>query len=184
MTFLIFKCIKRKRTAKIENMLLEELKVYQSAMEIGDECWTIVSRWNHFERDTIGKQLVRAADSIAANISEGFGRFHFKENRYFNFIARGSLFETKTWLDKAVKRNLITLEEFSKLKAEMNELGKLLNGYIKKIGKENSVSEPDAIYNSKKPEANDPFEIFYNDIDSNNWLPFSKYQQSFPFPND
>jgi len=165
-------------------MQLEELKVYQSAMEVGDECWSIVSRWNHFERDTIGKQLVRAADSIAANISEGFGRFHFKENRYFNFIARGSLFETKTWLDKAVKRNLITLEEFSKLKIEMNELGKLLNGYIRKIRKENSVSEPDAIYNSKKTEANDPFEIFYNDIDSISWLPFSNDQQTFPFPND
>lgn len=153
-------------------MLLEELKVYQSAMEVGDKCWTIVSRWNHFERDTIGKQLVRAADSIAANISEGFGRFHFKENRYFNFIARGSLFETKTWLDKAVKRNLITAEEFSKLKIEMNELGKLLNGYIKKIGKENSVSEPETAYLSKSSITSDPYEIFYNNIDSINWLPF------------
>ena len=66
----------------------------------------------------------------------------------------------------------------------MNELGKLLNGYIRKIRKENSVSEPDAIYNSKKTEANDPFEIFYNDIDSISWLPFSNDQQTFPFPND
>jgi len=153
-------------------MLLEELKVYLSAMEVGDECWTIVSRWNHFERDTIGKQLVRAADSITANISEGFGRFHFKENRYFNFIARGSLFETKTWLDKAVKRNMITAEEFSKLKIEMNELGKLLNGYIKKIGKENSVSEPETVYLSKSSITSDPYEIFHNNIDSINWLPF------------
>ena len=153
-------------------MILEELKVYQLAMEVGEESWTIVSKWNHFERDTIGKQLVRAADSIAANISEGFGRFHFKENRYFNFVARGSLFETKTWLDKAVKRNLITAEEFSKLKIEMNELGKLLNGYIKKIGKENSVGEPEAVYFSNNSIANDPYEFFYNNIDSINWLPF------------
>jgi len=157
-------------------MLLEELKVYQLSMEIGDECWTIVSRWNHFECDTIGKQLVRAADSIAANISEGFGRFHFKENRYFNFVARGSLFETKTWLDKAVKRNLVTFEEFSKLKIEMNELGKLLNGYIKKIGKENTVSEPNAIYMSNKSVANDPFDIFNNNIDYINWLPLPNDQ--------
>ena len=153
-------------------MILEELKVYQSAMEVGDEYWMIVSRLNHFERNTIGKQLVRAADSIAANISEGFGRFHFKENRYFNFVARGSLFETKTWLDKAVKRNLITIEKFSKLKIEMNELGKLLNGYIKKIGKENSVGEPEAVYLSKNSITSDPYEIFYNNIDSINWLPF------------
>lgn len=153
-------------------MLLEELKVYQLAMNVGEESWTIVSKWNHFERDTIGKQLVRAADSISANISEGFGRFHFKENRYFNFVARGSLFETKTWINKAVKRNLISAEEFSKLKIEMNELGKLLNGYIKKIGKENSVGEPEAVYFSKNSFANDPYEIFYGNIDSINWLPF------------
>jgi four helix bundle protein len=131
-----------------------------------------VSKWNYFERDTIGKQLVRAADSIAANISEGFGRYHFKENRYFNFVARGSLFETKTWLEKAVKRNLISLEEFSKLKIEMNELGKMLNGYIKKIGKENTVGEPEAVYLSKVSSAIDPYEIFYENIDSITWLPF------------
>lgn len=153
-------------------MILEELKVYQLAMEVGDSSWIIVSKWNYFERDTIGKQLVRAADSIAANISEGFGRYHFKENRYFNFVARGSLFETKTWLEKAVKRNLISLEEFSKLKIEMNELGKMLNGYIKKIGKENTVGEPEAVYLSKVSSAIDPYEIFYENIDSITWLPF------------
>ena len=154
------------------NMTLEELKVYQLAMKVGDECWIIVSRWSHFERDTIGKQLVRAADSIAANISEGFGRFHFKENRYFSFISRGSLFETKTWIDKAVTRNLITLEEFSKLKTEMNELGKLLNGYIRKIGNNNSVSEPESVYVSRDSVSNDLFEIFSDEIDPINWLPF------------
>lgn len=153
-------------------MILEELKVYQLAMKVGDSSWIIVSKWNYFERDTIGKQLVRAADSIAANISEGFGRYHFKENRYFNFVARGSLFETKTWLEKAVKRNLISLEEFSKLKIEMNELGKMLNGYIKKIGKENTVGEPEAVYLSKVSSAIDPYEIFYENIDSITWLPF------------
>ena len=153
-------------------MILEELKVYRLAMEVGDSSWAIVIKWNYFERDTIGKQLVRAADSIAANISEGFGRYHFKENRYFNFVARGSLFETKTWLEKAVKRNLISLEEFSKLKIEMNELGKMLNGYIKKIGKENTVGEPEAVYLSKVSSAIDPYEIFYENIDSITWLPF------------
>ncbi|OHD64736.1 MAG: hypothetical protein A2101_01600 [Spirochaetes bacterium GWF2_52_7] len=153
-------------------MILEELKVYQLAMKLGDSSWAIVSKWNYFEQDTVGKQLVRAADSIAANISEGYGRFHFKENRYFNFIARGSLFETKTWLEKANKRNLITHEEFSALKVEMNELGKLINGYIKKIGKENVVGEPEAVYLPKTSGSIDPFESFYYNIDSTDWLPF------------
>ena len=157
-------------------MILEDFKVYQLAMEVGDECWTSILGWNHFERNTIGKQLVRAADSIAANISEGFGRFHFKENRYFNFVARGSLFETKTWLEKAVKWDLITIEEFSKLKIELNELGKLLNGYIKKIGKENTLGEPESVYLQKNAVPNNPYEIFYDNIDSINWLPFPNDQ--------
>jgi len=54
----------------------------------------------------------------------------------------------------------------------MNELGKFLNGYIKKIGKENNVGEPEAIYLSKASVDNDLFEVFYENIDSINWLPF------------
>ena len=53
-------------------MKLEELQVYQLSMEIGESVWIIVKDWNYFEKDTIGKQLVRAVDSVAANLSEGF----------------------------------------------------------------------------------------------------------------
>jgi len=56
-------------------MNLEDLKVYNSAMELGEKVWYIVDKWNFFQKDTIGKQFVRAADSIAANLSEGFGRY-------------------------------------------------------------------------------------------------------------
>lgn len=56
---------------------LEELEIYKLSMEIAEEIWFIITRWNYFEKDTIGKQLIRAADSISANISEGFGRYHY-----------------------------------------------------------------------------------------------------------
>ena len=64
-------------------MKLEELRVYQMAMEMGEKVWDIVIKWDYFTKDTIGKQLVRAADSVAANLSEGFGRYHFKEAKNF-----------------------------------------------------------------------------------------------------
>jgi four helix bundle protein len=51
-------------------MKLEELKVYQLSMEIGDEIWNVVNKWDYFQKDTVGKQLIKAADSIAANLSE------------------------------------------------------------------------------------------------------------------
>ncbi|MCG2676543.1 four helix bundle protein [bacterium] len=81
-------------------MNLEDLKVYQLAMALGEKIWEIVIQWNYFAKDSIGKQLVRSADSVAANLSEGFGRFSYKENKQFCYYARGSLYETRTWLTK------------------------------------------------------------------------------------
>ena len=116
-------------------MQLEELKVYQLAMELGEEVWKNVNHWDGFNRDTIGKQLVRSADSVAANISEGFGRFHFKDAKNFNYYSRGSLYETKTWLTKAHNRNLIADEDFNRFIERINTLGVKLNNYINSIGK-------------------------------------------------
>ena len=79
---------------------LEELEVYKVAMEIGDIVWTIVNKWDFFQRDTLGKQFARAADSIVFNISEGYGRYHFAENRNFCYYSRGSACETVTAINK------------------------------------------------------------------------------------
>jgi len=115
-------------------MKLEELKVYSLSMEMAERIWEIVMKWDYFQKDTLGKQLVRAADSIAANLSEGFGRYHFKENVNFCYYSRGSLYETKTWLIKAHNRNLITDESFKSFNTEIDNIGIKLNNYIKSIG--------------------------------------------------
>ena len=85
---------------------------------------------NQFEKDTVGKQLVRAVDSIAANLSEGLGRYHVKENKNFCYYSRGSLFETKTWLSKAANRNLIEATLSNKLLTNIEIIGKMLNSFI------------------------------------------------------
>src|ERR1700742_1155202 len=86
---------------------LEDLEVYNMSESFADEVWTIVMNWEYFVRDTVGKQLVRAADSIGANIAEGFGRYHCKENKNFCYFSRGSILETKSWLRKSKSRGLI-----------------------------------------------------------------------------
>ena len=115
-------------------MKLEELKVYELSMELGERVWSIVEKWDYFAKGTIGKQLVRSVDSVAANLSEGFGRFHFKDSRNFNYYSRGSLYETKTWIKKAKNRSLIEEEDYSKFVEDINLIGKMLNSYIKSIG--------------------------------------------------
>ena len=116
-------------------MKLEELRVYQLSLNLAEEVWTIVVRWDYFAKDTIGKQLVRAADSVAANLSEGFGRYFYKEERQFCYYSRGSLYETKTWLTKAFNRGLISNDELVIFDKEINDLGIRLNNYINAIGK-------------------------------------------------
>ena len=113
---------------------VEELDIYQMAEELSDIVWNICIRWDYFAKDTIGKQLVRAADSISTNLAEGHGRYHFKDRLNFCYYARGSLEETKSWLLKATRRKLLTKDE-DKINQIVNTLPKKLNAYIKSIKK-------------------------------------------------
>ena len=122
-------------------MNLDDLQVYQMAVTIGEHVWVIVGDWAEFPRNTVGRQFVRAADSIAANISEGFGRYHFKEGRQFSYYARGSLYETKTWLKKANNRSLVSAKDFQSMSTDIDTLLIKLNNYIKTIGNTRSSSD-------------------------------------------
>jgi four helix bundle protein len=74
--------------------------------------WRLVDQWNYFAKTTIGKQFVDAADSISANIAEGYGRFFFKDRKNFCYYSRGSLMETKNWAYKAFNRGLLEQEAY------------------------------------------------------------------------
>lgn len=105
---------------------LDDFKAYQLAVDCGEKIWIVVNAWGYFEKDTIGKQFVRAVDSIAANLSEGLGRYHFKEAKQFGYFARGSLFESKTWLAKSFKRNLVDEGTFQELNQDLDAIGKMI----------------------------------------------------------
>ncbi|MGH2552821.1 MAG: four helix bundle protein [Chitinophagaceae bacterium] len=122
-----------------KGLKLEDLEVYKVAMEIGEIVWGIVDKWDYFPKKTLGAQYVDAADSIAMNISEGYGRFHFKENKHFCYYSRGSAKETLTATTKAKERNLISEKEFTLLSQKLDLFFRLVYGYINSIG--NSGSE-------------------------------------------
>lgn len=122
-------------------MNLEELRVYNLSMEMVEKIWDMVIKWNFFAKDTIGKQLVKAVDSVSANLSEEFDRYHYGEKKNFSYYSRGSLFETKTWLTKAHNRKLISSTDFKNFISEIDSLGVKLNNFIKSIGKTKDDSE-------------------------------------------
>ena len=122
-------------------MNLQDLTIYTLSLDLSNQIWKIVMGWDYFTKSTIGNQLVRAADSISANISEGFGRFHFKEQKQFFFYARGSLYETKTFVNLAHSRNLIEEEKYLSIVSHIDTIGKKLNSFINSVGKINNPNQ-------------------------------------------
>jgi four helix bundle protein len=113
----------------------EKLKVYQLAEQLADEIWDVVMEWDQFARNTVGGQIVRAADSIGANIAEGSGRGSFQDNRRFVRMARGSLKETQHFLRRAFRRKLLREAQVNKIKPIIDNLAPMLNGYLRSIGR-------------------------------------------------
>jgi four helix bundle protein len=111
----------------------ENLRVYILSEQLCDAIWEVVLKWPPLARDTVGKQLIRAADSIGANIAEGSGRGSAQDHRRFLKIARGSLYETQHWLRRAFKRKLLTNVQVDQLKPMIDELGPKLNAYLRSI---------------------------------------------------
>lgn len=118
----------------MEKTNFENLQIYKLSEKLSDHLWKIVIRWEVLARDTVGKQLIRATDSISANIAEGSGRGTDPENRRFLRMARGSLYETQHWLRRSYKRRLLSEKQVSELLPIVRELGPKLNAYLRSIG--------------------------------------------------
>jgi len=119
----------------------ENLRIYHLSEKLADRVWKSVSLWDGFAQDTVGKQLVRAADSIGANIAEGSGRGSSQDYRRFLRISRGSLYETLRWLRRAYSRKLITAKETTELRSIISELSPTLNAYLRSVSKSAASSK-------------------------------------------
>lgn len=112
-----------------------EMDVYRLAERLSDMVWDTYDRWNFKAQRTMGIQMIRSSDSIAANIAEGYGRYSPADRKRFYRYARGSFEETKAWLRKAIRRGVIPsktdIERFVLL---IDELGPKLNAFINSTG--------------------------------------------------
>ncbi len=118
-------------TLKIKTLDLTKFRIIHQADEIGEFVWNEVVKWNHFQKETIGKQIARSADSISANLSESFGRYSYADRKRFIYYARGSLCETINWLEKSIARGLIDLQTGQEIKEKLTALSFQINTCLK-----------------------------------------------------
>lgn len=104
---------------------------YKISTSLSDYIWDIVAKWEWFSKSTTGMQYVKSVDSISGNVAEGFGRFHKKDKEKFYYNARGSVYESIHWTEKAKKRKLITEEEYMHIINELARLPREINWLIK-----------------------------------------------------
>ncbi len=110
---------------------IHELDVYKLSEDLSDLIWYAFDEWPQKVQRTIGYQIIRSSDSIAANLAEGYGRYTPADRKRFYLYSRGSFEETKAWLRKLIRRKVIQEKEINKYLTIIDELGPKLNAFIK-----------------------------------------------------
>ncbi|MCF6172041.1 MAG: four helix bundle protein [Bacteroidales bacterium] len=108
----------------------DSVDAYKTAFDLSNYIWKIVIKWDSFTKSTVGRQLVTSADSISANVAEGFGRYHKKDKVKFYRYSNGSLLESMDWINKSKYWGLITPEEFDFIRSVQDKLPYELNRLI------------------------------------------------------
>lgn len=147
-----------------EHLPMEETDTCKAFVAVADQIWDLVVGWPELGRRTVGEQVIRACDSVGANLIEGDGRYSDADALHFFVMARGSARETRYWIARAVKRRLIE----TGIAAELNDavaratkgLNALIN-YRRKTKNQNLVKEERAAYadgiefpNAQRPTPN------------------------------
>jgi len=114
-----------------EYLKLNDIDAYKVVFTLSNHVWELVVKWDRFSSDTVGKQFVRAVDSISANLAEGFGRYSKKDKVKFYRISFGSMYESLDWNEKAFKRKLLIKFEYDFIFSELQKLPKFIYQLIK-----------------------------------------------------
>ena len=111
-----------------------DLDVYQSAFDLAIKVHRMTIDLPRTEQYELGSQIRRSAQSIRANIAEGYGRRKYKQDFIrFLIFAEASLLETESHLQMINK--LYTTETSTRLIDEYSQLGKQLNSFISYVNK-------------------------------------------------
>jgi four helix bundle protein len=109
---------------------IEATDLFRAYVAFADRLWNIVGWWTPLAADTVGKQLIRAADSIPANLIQGDKCPTDMDALSFLLIARASARETRYWLQRAHTREILTAREAEELLQSLTDATRLLNTLI------------------------------------------------------
>jgi four helix bundle protein len=112
----------------------QNLEVWKLSRSLRRKLYELAKTLPADERYNLAGQIKAAAISLTANIAEGFGRFHYKENVQFCRIARGSACEIQDHLLTCLDERYITPALHQELDRELTTFLRTLNAYIKAIG--------------------------------------------------
>ncbi len=102
----------------------QDHEVWKRGMNIAVMVFNLTKAYPKEERYGMISQIRRAANSIPANISEGWGRNRSKEFIQFNRIAVGSLHELETHLLLSERCELAGIDQIKPILEELNILSK------------------------------------------------------------
>lgn len=120
---------------------LEGLRIFRLAEKLAGEIWEEAITWKGCARDTVGRELVRAVDSVGANIAEGHGRFQYRDEITFDYYGRGSLKETRFWVRRAAARKIISETKSQRFIGMVDELEPQLNASINSMQAKAAASQ-------------------------------------------
>ncbi len=149
--------------AKTDDKGLQTLKVWQLAMKLAVKvCKEVLPMLPLEEKWALSSQIRRAAQSVPANIAEGYGRYYYQESIRFCYIARGSLQETYSHLALASQLGYLSPYVSDELNGNIDELLRTINGYIQFLkqckrgelepGSQITIHEPPPTYQINEAE--------------------------------
>ncbi|MGB3074683.1 MAG: four helix bundle protein [Chitinophagales bacterium] len=108
-------------------MKLSDVEAYRIAFHLSNYIWDVVRSWDSFARNSIGSQFANAADSISANIAEGWGRYGKRDKVKHYRISLGETTECLDWNQKSKVRTLLKNEEYDHIFTELKKLPKAIH---------------------------------------------------------
>ncbi|MCB0769668.1 MAG: four helix bundle protein [Flavobacteriales bacterium] len=122
-----------------------ELVAWQKARVVRKAIRVLVKDWPPEEKFRLVDQIIRSSRGPCANIAEGFGRFHEKDNARFCRMAKSSLYETMDHLTAAYDEEYLDSRSVKAHWTMIEESIRVINGYVRYLNSHDNsahASEP------------------------------------------